>query len=157
MLLIVLPLAAAWCTQAAARHRRSAAVVQKSAAEAMVPLTAATLAVVVAATIDGVRSRLGDFLGLVPVYVVFAVAMATVGTVAARAARLGPPAGRAVVFSGVTRNSLVVLPLALALPSGYGIAPSAVVTQTLVELVAMVVLVRAVPRLIPVLATGPAS
>src|SRR5699024_8387353 len=100
VLLIVLPLAAAWCTQAAARHRRSAAVVQKSAAEAMVPLTAATLAVVVAATIDGVRSRLGDFLGMVPVYVVFAVAMATVGTVAARAARLGPPAGRAVVFSG---------------------------------------------------------
>lgn len=46
------------------------------------------------------------------------------------------------MFSGVTRNSLVVLPLVLALPTGFGLAPLVVVTQTLVELVVMVVLVR---------------
>jgi ACR3 family arsenite efflux pump ArsB len=51
------------------------------------------------------------------------------------------------MFSVATRNSLVVLPLALALPPSLGLAPLAVVTQTLVELVAMVVLVRLVPRL----------
>ncbi len=53
------------------------------------------------------------------------------------------------MFSAATRNSLVVLPLALALPAPLGIAPLAVVTQTLVELVAMVVLVRLVPMLTP--------
>jgi len=53
------------------------------------------------------------------------------------------------VFSGTTRNSLVVLPLALALPASMSLAPVVVVTQTLVELVGMVVLVRVVPRLVP--------
>lgn len=51
------------------------------------------------------------------------------------------------IFSGATRNSLVVLPLALALPAELAIAPLAVVTQTLIELVGMVVLVQLVPKL----------
>ena len=41
-----------------------------------------------------------------------------------------------------------VLPLVLALPSAFGLAPLVVVTQTLVELVVMVVFVRLVPRVI---------
>ena len=53
--------------------------------------------------------------------------------------------GRALVFTAVTRNSLVVLPLALALPAGYELAPAVVATQTLVELTGMIVLTRAVP------------
>jgi len=52
----------------------------------------------------------------------------------------------ALAFSGTTRNSLVVLPLALALPDA--LAPIVVVTQTLVELIVMVVYVRLLPRLI---------
>lgn len=55
---------------------------------------------------------------------------------------------RALVFSGATRNSLVVLPLALALPASLSLAPVVVVTQTLVELVGMIVFVRVVPRLV---------
>ena len=51
------------------------------------------------------------------------------------------------MFSGATRNSLVVLPLALALPAPLSLAPVVVVTQTLVELVGMVIFVRLVPRL----------
>lgn len=50
------------------------------------------------------------------------------------------------MFSGVTRNSLVVLPLARAL--SLEAAPAVVVTQTLVELVALVILVRLVPRFV---------
>ena len=69
------------------------------------------------------------------------------GLAAARVFRLGVPETRSVVFSGATRNSLVVLPLALALPASLAIAPLAVVTQTLVELVGMVVFVRVVPAL----------
>lgn len=53
------------------------------------------------------------------------------------------------MFSGVTRNSLVVLPLVLALPAAYDLAPLVVVTQTLVELIVMVVFVRVIPRLLP--------
>ena len=53
--------------------------------------------------------------------------------------------GRALVLTAVTRNSLVVLPLALALSAGYELAPAVVATQTLVELTGMIVLTRAVP------------
>ncbi|MGB7363451.1 MAG: arsenic resistance protein, partial [Rhodococcus sp. (in: high G+C Gram-positive bacteria)] len=59
------------------------------------------------------------------------------------------PATRALVFSGATRNSLVVLPLALALPPALSLAAVVVVTQTLVELIGMVLYVRYVPRLVP--------
>jgi ACR3 family arsenite transporter len=42
-----------------------------------------------------------------------------------------------------------VLPLALALPAELAIAPLAVVTQTLIELVGMVTFVRLVPKFTP--------
>jgi ACR3 family arsenite transporter len=60
-----------------------------------------------------------------------------------------PRRNAALVFSGATRNSLVVLPLALALPASLSLAPVVVVTQTLVELVGMVIYVRLVPALVP--------
>ena len=75
--------------------------------------------------------------------------MVAVGMLVGRVAGLDVPGRRAVVFSGATRNSLVVLPLVLALPAAFDLAPLVVVTQTLVELVAMVVFVRLVPRVAP--------
>ena len=57
------------------------------------------------------------------------------------------PAGEriALVFSGVTRNALVILPVILALSeiTGQTLLPVAVMTQTLVELVVMVAMVAA--------------
>ena len=52
------------------------------------------------------------------------------------------------IFSGATRNSLVVLPLALALPAPLSLVPLVVVTQTMVELLGMVIYVKAIPRLV---------
>ncbi|MBA2715275.1 MAG: arsenic resistance protein, partial [Rubrobacteraceae bacterium] len=49
------------------------------------------------------------------------------------------------VFTGATRNSLVVLPLALVLPAAFDLTPDVVVTQTLVELAGLLVSVRLVP------------
>lgn len=46
---------------------------------------------------------------------------------------------RAVVSSGATRNSLVVLPLALALPGALAVAAVVIVTQTLIEVIGMVI------------------
>jgi len=65
-----------------------------------------------------------------------------------RVAKLDVPAKPALAFSGSTRNSLVVLPLALSLPRALTLAPLAVVTQTLVELVGMIVFVHLIPRLL---------
>ena len=62
-----------------------------------------------------------------------------------RSARAG--ANRAVAFSAATRNSLVVLPLALAVPGATPVLPAIVLTQTLVELVAELIYVRVIPKL----------
>jgi arsenite transporter len=148
VLLIAVPLVAAWLTQVAATRWRVGRWLRDGALAAMVPLMMLTLAVVVASQIHDVGTHLGALLAVVPVYLSFALAMVALGWLAGRAARLDAPARRAVVFSGVTRNSLVVLPLVLALPAPFDLAPLVVVTQTLVELVVMVVLVHLVPRIV---------
>lgn len=149
VLIIALPLLAAALTQLAAARTRVGWVLKQAVAGAMVPLMVATLAVVVASQISGVSARLGSLLLAVPVYVLFAAVMVPVGMLASRVAGLDVPGRRAVVFSGATRNSLVVLPLVLALPAAFDLAPLVVVTQTLVELVVMVVFIRLIPRFVP--------
>jgi ACR3 family arsenite transporter len=67
------------------------------------------------------------------------------GLLMARAFGLATKEGRALVFTGATRNSLFVLPLALALPAAFDLTPAVVVTQTLVELAGLLVYVRLVP------------
>lgn len=147
--LIVLPLALAWGTEALADRHRAGQAMTLGMAAAMVPLMAATLFVVVGSQVPKLGGRFDDIAAVVPIYAGFLVVMALLGHAAARVARLDVGRARALVFSGATRNSLVVLPLALALPAAYAVTPAIVVTQTLVELVGMLVFIRLVPRLIP--------
>ncbi|MBD8585282.1 arsenic resistance protein [Frigoribacterium sp. CFBP 13729] len=149
LLLIVVPLTAAALVQALARRHRSGVVIERTMLGLMVPLMMATLFTVVASQAGAVGDSLGQLLVLVPIYAGFLVVMAALGVGAGRIFRLDVPATRALVFSGATRNSLVVLPLALALPSSLSLAPVVVVTQTLVELIGMVIFVRLIPRLVP--------
>ncbi|MCR3750549.1 Arsenite efflux pump ArsB, ACR3 family [Lentzea californiensis] len=141
VVLIVAPLALAWLTQA-----RAARIIG-AISTTMVPLMAATLFAVVASQVPKLGDDLPQVARVVPFYVAFLVVMAFAGLAVARLFRLDAVSGRAVVFTGATRNSLVVLPLALALPDD--LAAVVVVTQTLVEVVGMVVYVRVVPRLLP--------
>ncbi|WP_424466880.1 bile acid:sodium symporter [Pseudoclavibacter helvolus] len=148
LLLIVVPLSAAALVQLLAKRHRSGEVIQRVTADLMVPLMVATLFTVVASTAGAVGAAGPRLLTLVPIYVAFLAVMVFVGILVARAFRLDVPEARALTFSGVTRNSLVVLPLALALPSALALAPVVVVAQTLVELIGMVVLVRFLPRIL---------
>lgn len=141
--LILVPLAAAALTQLCRARRIMAA-----ADALMVPLMMVTLATVVASQIGGVGAQWGRLVAVVPVAAAFGVAMAAVGALVSRWAGIDVPGRRAVAFSAATRNSLVVLPLALALPTGFELAPLVVVTQTLTELLLMVVFVRVIPRLV---------
>ena len=147
--LVLVPLLAAAATQWAVPRWRPARVWEHGVATAMVPLMMLTLGTVVASQIGDVGARALELVPLVPVYAGFAVVMTALGWGAGRATGLAVPERRAVVFTGVTRNSLVVLPLALAAADGSGLVPLAVVTQTLVELLVMVALVWLVPRLVP--------
>lgn len=148
IMLIMIPLAAAALTQALARRAPLGRMVMAAMQTLMVPLMMATLAVVVGSQIVGVGQELGSLLAVVPLYAAFLLVMAPLGLLAARPASLDVAATRAVVFSGATRNSLVVLPLALALPEPLALAALVVVTQTLVELIGMVLYVRFLPMIV---------
>jgi ACR3 family arsenite transporter len=149
VVLIVIPLAAAAGTQALAARYQGGGRLQAGVLGAMVPLMMATLFVVVASQAAAVGSKADQLVVLLPLYAGFLVIAVTLGWAVGRLFGLDVPSRRALVFSAATRNSLVVLPLALAPPPALSLAPAVVVTQTLVELIGMVVLVRLVPVLVP--------
>ncbi len=144
--LIAVPLALAGATQF--RASRSAGVHRLCGAlgHLPVPATALVLVVVVAAVVPQLGSALDAALAALPFFVAYAVLTPLLGWAVARAFRLAPGAGRAVAFSAGTRNSLVVLPLALAVPGAIPVLPAVIVTQTLVELLAELVYVRWIAR-----------
>lgn len=111
-----------------------------------VPATALVLFIVVAAVLPQLGSATNSALAAVPFYVAFACLAPIMGWLVAKALGLQPPAGRAVAFSVGTRNSLVVLPLALAAPGALPVLPAIIVTQTLVELLAELAYVRWISR-----------
>ena len=49
------------------------------------------------------------------------------------------------IFSTGTRNSFVVLPLALALPSEWNVAVAVILNQAFAEMLGMLVFIRSVP------------
>ena len=111
-----------------------------------VPATALVLFVVVAAVVPQLGPAREAVLSVVPVSVVFALLAPCVGWGVARLFGLQVGEARGVAFSAATRNSLVVLPLALAVPGALPVLPAIIVAQTLVELISELVYIRASPR-----------
>lgn len=112
-----------------------------------VPATALVLFVVIAAVVPQLGPALDVVLRVAPLYIAFAVLAPMVGWFVARAFRLETPLARSVAFSAATRNSLVVLPLALSVPGAIPVLPAVIVTQTLIELLAELIYVRVMPKL----------
>ena len=153
--LVVAPLVLAGATRTVAGRlfpsRRPAAAL----AAVPVPALAVVLLMVAASQADAVRDAGGQIAAAAAVCAAYALLVPLVAWAVCAAMRLPPPTARTVVFSMGTRNSFVVLPLALALPEGATLAAAVVVTQTLVELTAMTGYVRLVPLLIPGGREGP--
>lgn len=112
-----------------------------------VPATALVLLVVIAAVLPQLHAAIPAALGVLPLYIAFAILAPLAGWAGARIAGLDAEAGRAIAFSAGTRNSLVVLPLALAVPDALPLLPAIIVTQTLVELLFELVYIRIAPLL----------
>ncbi|SCQ71664.1 Bile acid:sodium symporter [Propionibacterium freudenreichii] len=148
LLLIVVPLVLSVLTQQLARRQGAARVVMRAMESAMVPLMMGTLMVVVASQFVHVAAQFGLLVRVVPLFVGFLVVMPVLANLIGRLGGQPVVIRRTLAFTGSTRNSLVVLPLALALPPEMALAASVVVTQTLVELLGMVTFVRVIPRLI---------
>ncbi|ALQ30784.1 MULTISPECIES: arsenic resistance protein [Micrococcaceae] len=147
--LIAVPLVSAMLVQLLARRFRSAEVLEDLMDLLMVPLMILVLFLVVASQVSSVKADFSRLLAVVPLYVLFLVIMLPLGKGISRIFKLAVPARRALVFSGATRNSLVVLPLALAMPEPFALVPAVVVAQTIIELLGMLIYVKVVPRLIP--------
>ena len=149
LLLIVVPMVLAVVTAALAKRSRVIGVWGDAWAWLPVPAMALVLFVVIGAQITSVMRDIGLLLPVIPVYVGFLLLAPLLGMLASRLFSLPAATARAVTFSASTRNSLVVLPLALALPEDVrGLAATAVILQTLIELVGELIYIRVVPALV---------
>lgn len=145
--LIAIPLALAAVVQlGAARHSK----VERIAAILgllPVPATALVLFMVFASVAPQLGLAFESALRAAPIYIAYAVAAPLIGWSIGQLAGLDAPAGRAIAFSTATRNSLVVLPLAFAVPNAMPLLPAIIVTQTVVELISSLFYMRIMPNL----------
>ena len=146
-LLIVVPMVLAVLTTSLARRSSLVSAWNVAWAWMPVPAMALVLFVVIGSQIISVVRDINLLLPVIPVYIGFLLLAPLMGALASRLFALPAVTARAVTFSASTRNSLVVLPLALALPEDVrGLAATAVILQTLVELVGELIYVRLIPK-----------
>jgi len=144
--LIVVPLIGAWLTELWVQKRPARRPVIEGLAWLPVPLLAAVLFIVALSQVQHIWGSMGLLASLLLVYLLFLGAAPVLAKLLTTLFQLPPRQGRVLAFSFGTRNSFVVLPLALALPPLYEGAVLAIVFQTLVELFGMVLFLWCIPR-----------
>jgi ACR3 family arsenite efflux pump ArsB len=145
--LIALPLFAAWLSERWVERARGREVLIERLAWLPVPLLGLVVFLIAASQLEAVVNSLPIMGQVVGVFVAFLIATLLIGLALGRAFSLPAPATRTLIFSFGTRNSFVVLPLALALPPVWVGAAVVVVLQSLVELLGVLVYLRVVPRM----------
>ncbi|MCA1803901.1 MAG: arsenic resistance protein [Xanthomonadaceae bacterium] len=111
-----------------------------------VPLLAIVVFLIAGAQVGAVIGALALLPVVVPLFVVFLLLAGLIARALARGLGLPIDQGRTLAFSLGTRNSFVVLPFALALPTGWEVAAVVIVVQSLVELFGMVFFLWWIPR-----------
>ncbi|MGM9951567.1 MAG: arsenic resistance protein [Lysinibacillus sp.] len=149
LFLILLPLLLAIGTQLWAEKQTLGKQLFQVTGWLPVPFMAFVLFVVVASQISKVYEDFDMVVGVVPIYISFLIIMPILSRLFVSIFRLDTGAGRALLFSTATRNSLVVLPLAFALPDSIAtLAAAVIVTQTIVELIGELVYIKVIPNFI---------
>lgn len=114
-----------------------------------VPLMALILFTIISAHIHYIAQHLHIVAIVVLVYLIFVIIVPFIANLIGRLFRLAPVMRRTLIFSSSTRNALVVLPLAFALPGEWRIiASTVIVTQICVELIAELVYIKVIPKLL---------
>jgi arsenite transporter len=143
--LIVLPLLAAFATEKWVEKAPRRSQILERLVWLPVPLLGVVVFIIAATQVNLVTASPGILGQLLVVFVGFLVVAALMARLLASLFRLPMTQGRILAFSLGTRNSFVVLPLALALPPSYDLAVVAIVFQSLVELIGMVAYLWCVP------------
>ncbi|OMD04112.1 arsenic resistance protein [Paenibacillus sp. FSL R5-0636] len=147
--LIIIPLLFALVIQFSAKKSTRGIKALDYTAWLPVPLMALVLFLVIGSQIDRIVKDFNIIIAVIPIYVLFHIVSPVISRAIASVFRIGPSDGRALIFSAGTRNSLVVLPLALTLPENMAtIAASVIVTQTVIELIAELLYINFVPNYI---------
>lgn len=146
--LIILPLGIAILIQIISRKTSMGNKVLNISAWLPVPFMALTLFVVVASQIGKLPDFINQVIQVVPIYIAFMIIMPIITKYIAKLFKLDVSSGRTLIFSSFTRNSLVVLPLGLALPDISTLVAAIIVTQTIVELISELIYIRVVPNVL---------
>lgn len=143
--LILLPLSLAWITEKLAEKRKPLGALIDGLDWCPVPLLAMVVFLIAASQVGLVLESGRLLWSVVLVFALYLLAAATIGKLLACVAGLPAPAARTLVFSLGTRNSFVVLPLAISLPDAWSAAVVVIVLQSLVELFGMIAFLKWVP------------
>jgi ACR3 family arsenite efflux pump ArsB len=138
LVVVLLPLTMAAVSERWIEVRAQRASLREQLAWWPVPLLALVVFLIAGAQVSAVRGALGLLVVVVPLFALFLVVAALTAKGLARFLKLPLDQARTLTFSLGTRNSFLVLPFALSLPSGWEVATVVIVTQSLVELFGMV-------------------
>ncbi|MEX1214441.1 arsenic resistance protein [Saccharospirillum sp.] len=148
--LILTPLALAWITEWLAERSARARQLVQGLGALPVPLLALVVFVIAASQVTTVTGLTGVLMQVLLIFIFYLVFAAFLGKTLGNLFQLPTPSARTLTFSFGTRNSFVVLPIALTLPEAWHAAVVVIVFQSLVELFGMVAYLRWVPsKLIP--------
>lgn len=144
--ILALPLILAWLTERWGGKRASRSALIERIGWFPVPLLALVLFLIAASQVEAVVDSLPVMGSIFIACVAFMIGATICGLVIGRLFKLPIPQARTLVFTLTTRNSFVVLPFALALPSTWAMASIIIVFQSLIELFGILALLWLVPR-----------
>jgi len=144
--LIVLPLIAAFLTEKWVGIRKDKEAVLNTLGWFPVPLLTIVVFSIAAAQVNVITDALGILPSLFLVFSIFLLIAGFLSVVLSKIFSLPTSQGRVLAFSLGSRNSFVVLPLALSLPSSFELTVVVIVFQSLVELFGMAIYIWWVPK-----------
>lgn len=144
--LIVLPLVAAFLTEKWAEKREGREAILNIFGWFPVPLLALVVFSIAAAQVNVVIDSLDVLPSLFVIFFAFLLIAGFLSVILSKMFSLPASQGRVLAFSLGSRNSFVVLPLALSLPSSFELSVVVIVFQSLVELFGMAVYIWWVPK-----------
>lgn len=144
--LIVVPLLLAWAIQKFAEQHPSGEQFINYLAWFPVIVLALVMFIIASSQVAIVMDSLALLPSLSLLFILFLLIVALMARVLSRLLHLSSAQGRVLAFSFGTRNSFVMLPLALALPANYELTVVVIVFQSLVELIGMMAFLWWVPK-----------
>ena len=146
LLVVLIPLVLAALSERWIEARAGRDVWRERLAWWPMPLLTLMMFLIAGAQAEAVRAALRELLIVIPVFVLFLLAVPYIAKLLARLMVLPSDHARTLAFSLGTRNSFVVLPFALALPAGWEVAAMVIVLQSVIELFGMVFYLWWIPR-----------